>query len=144
MPCNFFPSFFFYLFFFPRLISAVADWMSTILLHMVCSANLECMSEMCCTRLAGNTSPKKIAKNSQSAHHRTTLSGYIFATKACIDYRENLLNSNNHAMPCSRKQTARSKLNLLDLRVLNNVHNPSVANTQIKFKCRQTLDETTQ
>ena len=34
--------------------------MSTILPHMVCglSANLECMSEMCCTRLAENTGRK--------------------------------------------------------------------------------------
>jgi len=38
---------------------------------------------------------QKIAKNSPSGHHRTTLSGYIFATKAHIDNREkNLLNSN--------------------------------------------------
>jgi len=40
--------------YFPRLISAVADWMSTILPHMVwcgLSANLECRSEMYCTRL---------------------------------------------------------------------------------------------
>jgi len=29
----------------------------------------------------------KIAKNSPSGHHRTTLSGYIFATKARIDSR---------------------------------------------------------
>jgi len=36
----------------------------------------------------------KIAKNSPSRHHRTTLSGYIFATVACIDKRKNLLNSN--------------------------------------------------
>jgi len=39
---------------------------------------------MCCTRLAGNARPKKIAKNSPSGHHRTTLSGYIFVTKATI------------------------------------------------------------
>jgi len=38
--------------FFPRLTSAAADWMSTILPHMVWPcANLECRSEMCCTRL---------------------------------------------------------------------------------------------
>jgi len=49
---------------------------------------------MCCTRLAGNAGPKKIAKNSPFGHHRTTLSGYIFATKAHIDNRKNLLNSN--------------------------------------------------
>ena len=48
------------------------------------SANLECMSEMCCTRLARNTGCKK----SPSAHHRTTLSGYIFLTKARIDNRK--------------------------------------------------------
>jgi len=34
---------------------------------------------------------QKIAKKSPSGHHRTTLSGYIFATKAHIDNRENLL-----------------------------------------------------
>jgi len=33
------------------------------------------------TLLAGNAGPKK----SPSGHRRTTLSGYIFATKACID-----------------------------------------------------------
>jgi len=38
---------------------------------------------------------QKIAKNLSSAHHRTTLSGDIFATKACVDNRKkNLLNSN--------------------------------------------------
>jgi len=37
----------------------------------------------------------QIAKNSPSGHDRTTLSGYIFATKACIGNRKkNLLNSN--------------------------------------------------
>jgi len=35
-------------------------------------------------RLAENTGHKK----SPSGHHRTTLSGYIFATKACIDNRK--------------------------------------------------------
>ena len=37
---------------------------------------------------------QKIAKNSPSGHHRATLSGCIFATKACMDNRKNLLNSN--------------------------------------------------
>ena len=49
---------------------------------------------MCCTRLAGNAGPKKIAKNSPSWHHRTTLLDCIFATKALIDNRKKLLNSN--------------------------------------------------
>jgi len=57
------------------------------------SANLECKSEMCCTRLAGNTGCKNDAK-SPSAHHSTTLSGYIFASEACIDNRKNTLKSN--------------------------------------------------
>jgi len=37
---------------------------------------------------------QKIAKNSSSGHHCTTLSGYIFETKARIDNRKNVLNSN--------------------------------------------------
>jgi len=52
-----------FFFFFPRLISAVEEWMPTILLHMVRrSVNLECRSEMCCTRLAGNTGRKNNEK----------------------------------------------------------------------------------
>jgi len=50
-------------------------------------ANLGCRSEMCCTRLAGNTGRKK----SPSGHHRTTLSSYIVATKARIDNRKKKL-----------------------------------------------------
>ena len=77
-----------YLSFFPRLISAVGDWMSTILRHMVCpSANLECMSETCCARLAENTGC-------------TTVSGYIFATKAHIDSRKKNLLSSNISSTC--------------------------------------------
>ena len=48
-------------FFFPHLISAIADWMSTTLPHMVClSANLECRSGMYmyCAQLAENTDAK--------------------------------------------------------------------------------------
>jgi len=78
---------------FPRLISAVAGWMSTILAHMV-------WSEMCCTGLAANTGRKKSLKT-PSAHHRTTLSGYIFATKACIDNQEKMVKQQYllHAFP---------------------------------------------
>ena len=53
-------------------------------LRLRLSANLECRSEVRCTRLAANTGRKK----SPSRQHRTTLSGYIFATKACIDNRK--------------------------------------------------------
>ena len=55
------------------------------------SANLGCRSETCCTQISENTRRKK----SPSAHHRTTLLGYIFATKARIDnQKKNLLSSN--------------------------------------------------
>jgi len=51
-------------FFFPRLISAVADWMCLPYFYTWCglSANLECRSEMCCTRCAGNAGPKRSPK----------------------------------------------------------------------------------
>jgi len=50
---------------------------------------------MCCKRLAGNTGRKNDAKKSPSEHHRTNLSGYFFATKACIvNRKKNLLSSN--------------------------------------------------
>jgi len=73
LPCGFYLS----SIFFPRLIAAASYF------HTCCgsSANLECRSEMYCTRLAGNTG----RKISPSGHHCTTLSGYIFATKARID-----------------------------------------------------------
>ena len=46
---------------------------------------------MCCTQLAENTGRKK---KSPSAHHRTTLPGYMLATKAHIDNLEKMLSSN--------------------------------------------------
>jgi len=57
----FLPSGFF--FYFPRLISAISDWMPTNF-HTWCglSANLGCKYEMCCTRLAENTGRKKSPK----------------------------------------------------------------------------------
>ena len=68
-----FLSFFLLLSIFPHLISAVTDWMSTILLHRVW--RWKCRTH-------------KIAKNSPSGHHRANLSGNIFAIKARIDNRK--------------------------------------------------------
>ena len=51
------------------------------------SVNLECRSEMCGTELAANTGRKK----SLFWHHRTTLSGCIFAARAYIDNRKKLV-----------------------------------------------------
>jgi len=44
--------------------------------------------------------PKKIGKNSPSAHHRTTLSGCVFATKACIDNRKKNLSKSSISCTC--------------------------------------------
>ena len=90
LPCSFFlPSIFF-------LFLAKSQWPQVGCLPYFetwCgpSANLECRSERCCTRLAANAGPKKVAKKSPTGHHRATLSGYIFGTKACIDNREKLV-----------------------------------------------------
>ena len=43
---------------------------------------------------------QKLRRKSPSAHHCTILSGYIFASKACIDNRKNLLNSNMSSSTC--------------------------------------------
>ena len=51
------------------------------------SANLECRSE----RGALKIQDAKIAKNSPSAHHRTTLLGCIFLNKVCIDNRKKIV-----------------------------------------------------
>ena len=59
------------------------------------SANLECRSEM--SEMKGlhaarwEYKTQKWCQKSPSRHHRTTLSGYIFATKAHIDNRKKLV-----------------------------------------------------
>jgi len=51
-------------YFFSRLISAVAsECLPYFYTWCGLSANLECWSEVCCTRLAGNTEPKNDPKN---------------------------------------------------------------------------------
>jgi len=49
------------------------------------SANLECRSEMCCTRLTGNTGYKNDAKNDE----------FFPTVKTCLTVGKNSLNSNN-------------------------------------------------
>jgi len=78
--------------FFSRLISAVACHR----LDVCHTANLGCRSETCCTRLAENTRRKKVAKNSPSLHHCTTLSAM---SSQRIDTRKNFLNSNTSSFP---------------------------------------------
>jgi len=59
------------------------------------SANLECMSEMCCKWLAAKYRTQKLRQKSSSAHHRTTLSGYRPSQLRHVSTIEkNLLNGN--------------------------------------------------
>jgi len=61
-------------------ISALANWMYTILLHMMCralNANSECRSQLCCTRLAGNTGRKNDAKIAICAPSRNFVRLYL-------------------------------------------------------------------
>jgi len=51
-------------------------------------------------RLAGNAGRKNDAKKSPSWHYRTTLSGYIFATKARIANRKKNLSNSNVSPTC--------------------------------------------
>jgi len=87
--CSFFFFFFFFIFFFFFLAYSQRSQIGC-LPHFHTSyglsATLEYRSEMC-KRLAGNTG----RKNSPSAHYRTTLSGYIFATNAFIDNRQKIV-----------------------------------------------------
>ena len=88
-------SIFYLSFFSPRLISAATDWMSTILLHMAwpsCEFRImQVWNVLHAARCKCKCRTQKSRQKSPSGHHPTTLSGYIFATKACIDNREKLI-----------------------------------------------------
>jgi len=73
------------IFFFPRLISAVTDWMCTILLHRMQVWNV--------LHAAGwKYRTQKERKKWPSAHHRKILSGYIFATNISSTCSHNMVN----------------------------------------------------
>jgi len=83
--------------FLPRLISAVGDWISTILPYTWCglSPNLECRSETCCARLAESTGRKNVAKN----RHLGTIAQVCRAVSSQLRHvstigKKNLLSSN--------------------------------------------------
>ena len=81
--------------FFRRLISAVGDWMSIILPHMVwplCEFRMQVWNVLHAAHWKYRM--QKIAKNSPSAHHRATSLGYILSTKAHTNSWKNLLSSN--------------------------------------------------
>jgi len=79
--------------FFPRLISVAADWMSTILRHMMwpqCKFRMQVWRNVLqAARWKYRT--QKWCKKSPFEHHRTILSGHVFATKACINNRKKLV-----------------------------------------------------
>ena len=82
----------FFLFFFPRLISAIAEWMSAIIAHMVwpwCEFKMQVGNVLHAARWKYRT--QKSRQKSPSGNHRTTLSGYIFATKARINNPKKLV-----------------------------------------------------
>jgi len=90
LSCGFF-FLFFYLSVFPRIISAVADWMSAchtsthgVALVRIYHADLKHAARGSLKKY----STQNVAKKSPSGRHRTTLSGYIFATKARINNRK--------------------------------------------------------
>jgi len=62
--------------------------------HDVALVRIENAGLKCAARGLLKIQGAKIAKNSPPVQHRTNLSGYIFATKACVDNRKNWLNSN--------------------------------------------------
>ena len=79
--------------FFPRLISAVADWMSTILPYMAwpyCKFRMQVWDVLQVARWKYRMQ-KNWQKKSPSGRHHTILSGCIFATKTRIDNRKKLV-----------------------------------------------------
>ena len=83
--CSSFSSFFFFLDYFqPSQIGCLPYF------HTWCglSTNLKCMSEMCCTRLAGNTGRKNRQKFALCAPSHNSV-GLCLQTKAYIDNRKN-------------------------------------------------------
>jgi len=84
------------IFFFPHLISAVADWMSIPYFHTWCglSANLGRRSETCCRRLTVNTGRKRSPKN----RHLSTIAQLCLAVSSQLRHLStignNVLNSN--------------------------------------------------
>jgi len=83
-----FLSFFFLLFSSPNLSARRLDVYHTST-HGVARIENACLKCAACGSLE-----MQDAKKSPSGHHRTILSGHIFATKARIDNRKKLLNSN--------------------------------------------------
>ena len=98
-PLYFHPVVYFYLsssIFFPRLISVAAHVGCLPYFHTWCgpSANLECRSAMCCTRLAENTGRKKVTKNRQQGTIAQLCRAISSQLRHVLTIGKNLLSSN--------------------------------------------------
>ena len=93
---------FFYLSFFPRLISASQRPQIGCLPYFYTwrgpSANLECRSEMCCSRLAANTGRKKVAKNRHLGTIAQLRRAISSQRRHVSTIRKNLLSSNSSSI----------------------------------------------
>jgi len=74
----------------------------------LCKFRMQVWNVLCAARWKRMT--QKIAKNWSSGHHRTTLSGYIFATKAHIDNRKKNFLSSNISSTCPHNMVNFSQL----------------------------------
>jgi len=96
LPCGFFFFLSFFFFSSPILSRRRLDVYHTsthgVTLVQICKFRMQVWNVLHATCWKCRT--QKIAKDSPSRHHHTTLSGYIFATKAYIDSGKNLLSSN--------------------------------------------------
>ena len=116
--------------FFPRLISVVVEWMSTILLHMLwpqCEFRMQVWNVLHAARWKCRTQ-KKIAKKSPSAHHHRNWSGYIFTTKASkarIDNRKKKIFKQQYLLQMSH--------NMVDFGLLAAEIDPVVWGTPANF-----------
>jgi len=90
---------------------------------------------MYCMRLAGNTA-RKISPKNRHAHHRTTLSGYVFATKAHIDNRKKTCDT-AISPPCTRPH---NMVNFGPLRSTGEFGAPQQISTSFAFSLRYCSD----
>jgi len=82
--------FFFFLFSSPILSRRRLDVYHTST-HDVALVRIKNAGLKCAARGSLKIQDAKIVRNSPSAHHRTTLSGCVFATKGCIDNRKKVI-----------------------------------------------------
>ena len=94
-------SIFFFFFSSPNLSGHRLDIYHTSLTHGVALVRIQNAGLKCAARGSLQIQDAESRQKSPSGHHRATLSGYVFGTKACIDNRKKNLLSNNISSTCS-------------------------------------------